>query len=413
MIFYRIGRRVVRATILLVETRVAYVLEPRQVGRLSGRLKILQIGWHEYGFDRQHVFRGEFEVAGVMRRATEDSAGAIVHQDEVGDPDRHFPRRVQRMLHPDASVKAYFVCRFNIFRRRATLAAPGRELGQPRITLQRLGQGMVGRDGGKGRAHQRIGAGRVNLQRLKPSWSTHGVKGELQALALADPVGLHQADLLGPVLQTVQSRQQFTRIVADLEKPLRQLAPFDQSVGAPAATVDDLFIGQNRHVDRVPVHHGLLAVDEARSHHVDEHRLLLAVILRVTGGEFPAPVDRQPQWLHLRPHVGDVAIGPVARVATPLHRGILGGHAESVPAHRVQDRVTLRRLGPRHHIAHRIVAHMAHVDAARRVGEHLKHVILGLGRVASRLKDQGLIPGLLPFRFDHGGFVARHLWPMR
>ena len=34
----------------------------------------------------------------------EQGAGAIVHQDEVRDPDRQLPVRIERVLHPDAPI---------------------------------------------------------------------------------------------------------------------------------------------------------------------------------------------------------------------------------------------------------------------------------------------------------------------
>ena len=36
---------------------------------------------------RQVIFAAEIEVTLVMRRAGEDRAGAVIHQDEIGDPD--------------------------------------------------------------------------------------------------------------------------------------------------------------------------------------------------------------------------------------------------------------------------------------------------------------------------------------
>ena len=144
---------------------------------------------------------------------------------------------------------------------------------------------------------------------------------------------------------------------------MRQFTPLDHGTGPPALAVDDLLVCQNRHVDRVPVHHSVLAVDEALFHHVDEHGLLLAIIFRVAGGELAAPVDGQAQRLHLRAHVGDIAVGPVLGMAAPLHRGVFGGHPEGVPAHRMQHAEPLRRLVAGDHVAHRIVADVTHVDA--------------------------------------------------
>jgi uncharacterized pyridoxal phosphate-containing UPF0001 family protein len=59
-----------------------------------------------------------------------------------------------------------------------------------------------------------------------------------------------------------------------------------------------------------------------------------------------------------------------------LHRGVLGRHAEGVPAHRVQHVEAAGALVARDDVAHRVVAHVAHVDAPRRIGEHFEHVVL-------------------------------------
>ena len=66
------------------------------------------------------------------------------------------------------------------------------------------------------------------------------------------------------------------------------------------------------------------------------------------------------------------------------HRGVLGRQAERVPAHRMQHVEALRALVARDHVAERVVAHVAHVDAARRIGEHLEHVVFGPGRIVRR-----------------------------
>ena len=365
----------------------------------------------EHRLDRQGVFRRKIKIALVMSRAAENRAGAVVHQDKICDPDREFPGRVQGVPHADAGVHADLFRRFQRLGGGAPQTALGEESGDLRVGFQRFGQGMIRRDGGKACAHERVRAGGVDLKLAKPCRRADGVKGKLQPARLADPVGLHQPHLFGPVFQAVQGGEEFFGIVGDFEKPLGQLAPFYGGARPPAFAVDHLFIGENRHIDRVPVHHGSFAVNQTFFHHVDEHRLLLAVILRVAGGEFSRPVDGQAQGLHLVAHVGDIAVGPFLRMAAAFHRGVLGGHAERIPAHRVQHRKPLRHLIARHHIAHRVVAHMAHMDAPRGIGEHFQDVILGLGRIPPRGEGTGLIPGGLPFRFDGAGFVARHVWP--
>ena len=63
--------------------------------------------------DHRHVaeavFVDEIEVALVVRRAAEDRAGAVVHQDEIGDIDRQLPVRIERMHRPDAGVEAHLL----------------------------------------------------------------------------------------------------------------------------------------------------------------------------------------------------------------------------------------------------------------------------------------------------------------
>ena len=51
------------------------------------------------------------------------------------------------------------------------------------------------------------------------------------------------------------------------------------------------------------------------------------------------------------------------------------------------------------HVAHRVVADMPHVDAARRVREHLEHVVFRTRIVVLRREDVALVPNSLPARF--------------
>ena len=197
-------------------------------------------------------------------------------------------------------------------------------------------------------------------------------------------------------------------MVRDLEEPLRQLAPLDRCARAPAAAVLDLLVCQHGHIDRVPVHHSVFAVDQPLFEEVQKQRLLLAVVAGVAGGDLARPVDREAERLHLFFHLSDIGIGPIRRVATDGHRCVFGGHTKGIPAHRVQHVMPRCDLVARDYVAHRVVAHMAHMDPARRIGEHLKHIVFRLVSVAGGLKDAILFPGLLPAGFDLGGDIAGH-----
>ncbi|MNU56244.1 hypothetical protein D3C71_453340 [compost metagenome] len=132
-----------------------------------------------------------------------------------------------------------------------------------------------------------------------------------------------------------------------------------------------MLVGQNGLVDRIPVDLGLLAIDQALFHHVEEEVLLLLVIFHVAGGEFTGPVQRKAHGLQLLLHRFDVLVGPGFRMGLVIPCGVFRRHAERVPAHRVQNVETAGALVTSNHVAHRVVAHMAHVDTAGRIGEHL------------------------------------------
>ena len=196
-----------------------------------------------------------------------------------------------------------------------------------------------------------------------------------QAFAAPDPVALHQPHLVGPAVERIERVQQLLRILRDLEDPLAHLALLDHGAGAPAAPVDHLLVRQHGHVDRVPVHLALLALGEPGLHEVEKHLLLMLVVGRVAGRELARPVEREAHRLELRLHGGDVLVGPGARRDLALHRGVLGRQPERVPAHRVQHVVAARAHEAGEHVAHGVVAHVPHVDAPRRIGEHLQHVV--------------------------------------
>src|SRR3546814_4711267 len=64
-----------------------------------------------------------------------------------------------------------------------------------------------------------------------------------------------------------------------------------------------------------------------------------------------------------------------------LDGGVLGRQPERIPAHGMQHVESARLLVARHDVAERVVPHMAHVDAARRIGKHLEHVVFRPGRI--------------------------------
>ena len=69
---------------------------------------------------------------------------------------------------------------------------------------------------------------------------------------------------------------------------------------------------------------------------------------------------------------------------------------------------TLRPAKAGDQIAKRIVPHMAHMDAPRRIGEHLEHVIFRLVGIVVSYETLASFPPVLPFGLDGGGVVLIH-----
>src|SRR5680860_1382576 len=137
-----------------------------------------------------------------------------------------------------------------------------------------------------------------------------------------------------------------------------------QRHGTTAAAVDHLLVGEHGLVDRVPVDLPRLAVDQARFQHVEEQALLLVVIIEVAGGQLACPIERQAHAFELAAHGGDVVVGPFGGMNAALYGRVFRRQAEGVPAHRMQHVVALRAHIAGHDVAHGVVPHMAHMDAA-------------------------------------------------
>ena len=175
------------------------------------------------------------------------------------------------MYGADAGVEALLLRRLELRDGRAHVAAflaEGRELGV--VLGCGPGERVIGRERHECGAEQRVGARRVDLDFALALGRHLLVEREAheQAIRAADPVRLHQAHLLRPLLQRLQRLEQLVRILGDLEEPLRQLALLDERARAPAASVDHLLVGEHGVIDRVPVDLGGFAVGEALLQHV-------------------------------------------------------------------------------------------------------------------------------------------------
>ncbi len=270
---------------------------------------------------------------------------------------------------------------------------------------QVLGQRVVGGDGAEAGAEDRVGTGGEHLQ---PVVAAGQVEQHAGADRAADPALLHQAHALRPALQRGQGVEQRVGEGGGAQEPLGQLAPLDRRTGAPAAAVDDLLVGQHGVLDRIPVDPRLAPVGEAGLEQVEEHLLLVPVVVRGAGGELTVPVIGQAEQAQLVAHDADVLERPVAWVHLVGQGGILGRQAEGVPAHRVQHVEAFGAPVAGDDVADGVVAGMADMEPSRRIGEHLQDVVFRPCRVLDGAEGAALVPDALPPGFGFPEIVSRH-----
>ncbi len=355
---------------------------------------------------RQPVLAGEFEVALVVRRTPEDRAGAVFHQHEIRDPDRDRAISIKRMDGFESGRIAAFLRGLDHRLAGAHAVAFGDEGGKLRVVLgQSLRQRVVRRQCQERGAEEGVRPRREDFDPLVPAGD---IEPDPRTFGSADPVLLHQPHPLGPALEAADSVEQLLGEQCDAQRPLRQQPLFDDRAGTPAATVDDLLVREDGVFDRVPVDPGFPAVGKPRREEVEKHLLLVAVIFRVAGRYLARPVIGEPHAFELSAHRRDVLTGPDRRVNFFGDRRVFRRQAKSIPAHRMQDVEPLRAVVAGDQIPHRIVADVADMQLARRVGEHLEDIVFRPAGLGGDLEQPALAPDALPFRFGFSKIVSGH-----
>ena len=326
---------------------------------------------------------------------------------------------------------------------------------------------MLGGHHHEGGAEEGVGAGGVDAQRRVLANALTGPghgEGHLGALGAADPVALHELDLLGPV-HGVQVLGEAVAVGGDAHHPLAQVALEDGVVAALGAALGgDLLVGEDRAQAGAPVDGRVGDVGQAEG--VDDlgllggaqtgpvaaagdgdlpegelvaqlgHRpgrtLAAAVAARglgvepgvedlqedplgpahvvdVDGGQGATRVVGQAQAAQLAAHVGDVGLGGDARVLPGGDGVLLGGQAEGVVAHRVQDVLAGHAGEARDDVGGDVAQRVAHVQAlAGGVGEHVQQEVLLLVRAGAGQSADGVVgvegalglPAVLPGGLD-------------
>ena len=359
--------------------------------------------------DGQSVFVRELEIALVVRRYGHDRAVAVSPEDVVGHP--YFQRlAVDGVDDVTPGRHAFFLHRCHVCFGDGTRFAFGNKGGKGGIVGGGSGrQRVFGGNRQIGRAKQGVGAGGEDLHvvlvgaEAGAAVCTQG-KAHVHAARFANPVALHGFDALRPAVQRVQVAQQFFGVVGDAEVVHRNLALLYQRTAAPAAAVNDLFVGKHGLVHRVPVHRAVFAVYQPFFKETGKQPLLPAVVVGLAGGEFARPVDGKAERFQLVFHVVDVAVGPGGGRDLVVHRRVFRRHAEGVPAHRLQHVFAAHPLVAGDNVADGVVAHVPHVQAAGRIGEHRQAVEFFARGVSHGAERLVFFPGFL-----NGGFECLRL----
>ena len=367
--------------------------------------------------DGQVVLAGELKVALVAAGDSHNSAGAIVGHDVVGNP--HGDLLAVDGVHNIAARKGAMLFEGSL----GTL--DGRDvlgvlddLGDGLLVLRALDElvqtSVLGSQDKEGNAKERVGTrgedGDLALVALDglAILAAQG-KVDLGALGAANPIGLHLLDALGPAGELLQVVEQLLGVLGDLVVPLLKIALLGLGAATPALALGHLLVSQNGLAGGAPVDRVLLAVDQALFPHLLKDPLTPAVIVGAAGLDHAIQIVGEAHALHRGERLVHVLVRPSGSLRVVLDGGVLGGQAKGIEADGVQHVVAAHAGLTGHGIADGVVARVAHVQVARRIREHLEHILLGLAVVGVDGKEVGVLPGLHPLGLNDLRVVGRDL----
>ena len=223
--------------------------------------------------------------------------------------------------------------------------------------------------------------------------------------AAADPVFLHGLNFVGPTGEEFQIVQQPLGIIGDLEEPLGEIFLFHFGMAAFAAAIHNLFVGENRGTGRAPVHRGFLFVGQTVFVELEKDPLGIFIVIGETSRHFTVPVVADTESLELAAHIVHVAQRPFHGMHLMFDGGVFRGQTEGIPAHGVQNIISLHFFETGHHITDGVVAHMTHMQVPRGIREHFQKIILFFFAVFRHFEGFFFFPFFLPFGFNGLGFV--------
>ena len=406
--------------------------------------------------DLQSEVTGEGPVARVVRRNGHDGARSVAREHVVGNVDRNgFVRE---------GVDGVGACRNAAYALRVGDAVALRTLfGLADVLLDGglvLGRRqfadplVLGGDDHERHAEDRVGTGGEDLQFPV---AVLDVEEDLGALRAADPVALDLLQRVAP-FEFVQSVEHALGVGRHAQKPLFHALLLDRIAAADRKSVVHFVVGQHGPQLRTPVDLGVGAEGEAvvlkdlfllplafgvpfggrevhlgraggvqplgaarfegggqfrdgarllfrtvvpMGEHLEERPLRPLVVSGVARAHLAVPVERESDLVQLFAVAGDVLLGRDGGMLPRLDRILLGGKAEGVVTHRVEDVESLEPLVARVDVRGDVAQRMADVQArSRRVGEHVQHVEFGPRGVRLHLVGFVRPPAALPFGLD-------------
>ena len=367
--------------------------------------------------DGQIILTGKLKVTLVATGNGHDGTGTVVGNDIIGNPHGDL-LAVDGVYHIAAREGTVLL-------ESALGTLDGRDmlgvlddLGDGLLVLRALDElvqaGVLGSQDKEGDTKERVGSrgedGDLTLVTLDGlAILVAQGKVDLGALGATDPVGLHLLDALGPAGELLQIVEQLLRVLGDLEVPLLKVALLGLGAAAPALALGDLLVGQNGLAGGAPVDRVLLAVDQTLFPQLLKDPLTPAVVVGAAGLDHAIQIVGEAHALHCGERLVHVLIRPGGSLRVVLDGGVLGRQAKGVKSDGVQHVVAAHAGLTGHGIADGIVASVAHVQVARRIREHLEHVLLGLAVVGVDGKEVGVLPGLHPPGLNGLRVVGRDL----
>ena len=378
----------------------------------DSRRLAFRLGGLQHADDGQVELLGEGKVPGVMLGHGHDGACAIGGQHIVGNPDGNLPS-----IHGIDGVGAGEDTGLVLVEFRPVhvgLVAGGLRILLHGLALLLRGDGlhqfMLRRQDHVGGAKEGVGTGGVDGD-LDPVMPLHR-EIHVGAGGAANPVPLHLQGALRPI-QALQALQQFLRILGDLQHPLADGLALHRIVPHLGTPVDDLLVGQHRPQGGAPVHRLEGLIGQPLLEELAENPLGPLVIAGIAGADFPVPVKGESKGLQLPLEGLDVLGRGDLRMGPRLHRILFRRQAKGIPAHGVEDIVSLHPLVATPDVAGGIALGMPHVKPRPgRIGKHVQHIDFLPGGIAV-YRTECLVPRpeILPLGLDFRRFVdfAGHL----